>query len=80
MVKDHSDRTRGNPQPPLHGLLFSISSKDCFICITPNDRIVLAMAFVTPVVEHCSIEVRKCAVQLGGCSPVIECSSDERSF
>ena len=23
MVKDHSDSERGNPLPPLHGLLFS---------------------------------------------------------
>ena len=27
MVKDHSDSERGNPLPPLHGLLFPISSK-----------------------------------------------------
>ena len=27
MVKDHSDSEIGNPLPPLHGLLFSISSK-----------------------------------------------------
>ena len=31
MVKDHSDRERGNPLPP-HGLLFPISSKGFFIC------------------------------------------------
>ena len=30
MVRDHSDSERGNP---LHGLLFSISSKGSFICI-----------------------------------------------
>ena len=35
MVKDHSDSDRGNPLPP-HGLLFSISSKDSFICIIPQ--------------------------------------------
>ena len=33
MVKNHSDRERGNPLPP-HGLLFPISSKGSFICIT----------------------------------------------
>ena len=33
MVKDHSDSERVNPLPPLHGLLFPISSKDSFICI-----------------------------------------------
>ena len=27
MVKDHSDRKRVNPLPPLHGLLFPISTK-----------------------------------------------------
>ena len=27
MAKDHFDNQRGNPLPPLHGLLFSISSK-----------------------------------------------------
>ena len=26
MVKDHSDSERGNPLPPLHGLLFPIRS------------------------------------------------------
>ena len=35
MVKNHSDSERGNPLPP-HGLLFSITSKGCFICITPQ--------------------------------------------
>ena len=35
MVKDHSDSERGNPLP-LHGLLFSISSKGSFICIIPQ--------------------------------------------
>ena len=38
MVKDHSDSERGNPLPP-HGLLFPISSKECFVYIIP-DRIV----------------------------------------
>ena len=27
MVKDHSDSERGNPLPPLQGVLFPISSK-----------------------------------------------------
>ena len=35
MAKDHSDSERGNPLPP-HGLLFSINSKDSFICIIPQ--------------------------------------------
>ena len=46
MVKNHSDRERGNPLPP-HGLLFWISSKGSFICIIRQ-----TMAFVTPVMEH----------------------------
>ena len=33
MVKDNSDRERGNPLP--HGLLFLISSKGSFICTIP---------------------------------------------
>ena len=32
IVKEHSDRERGNPLPP-HGLLFHISRKGSFICI-----------------------------------------------
>ena len=39
-VKDHSYSERGNPLPPLHGLLYQISSKGCFIytfiCIRPT--------------------------------------------
>ena len=31
MIKDHSDSERGNSLPP-HGLLFSINSKEFFIC------------------------------------------------
>ena len=50
MVKDHSDRKKGNPLPP-HRLLFPINSKGSFICTIP-DRIAHTMAFVTPVVEH----------------------------
>ena len=50
MVKDHTDRKRGNLLPP-HGLLFPTRSKGSFICIIP-DRITYTTAFVTPVVEH----------------------------
>ena len=32
MVKDHSDTESLNLTPALHGLLFPISSKGCFIC------------------------------------------------
>ena len=35
MVKDHSDKEKGNLLPP-HGLLFPISSKGSFICIIPQ--------------------------------------------
>ena len=52
MVKDHSDSERGIPLPPLHGLLFPISSKLYFICNTPTDRTAHTTAFVTPAVEH----------------------------
>ena len=56
MVKDHSDSERGNPLPPLHGLLFPIS-KDYFICTIP-DRVVHITAFVTPVVDIIQIILR----------------------
>ena len=36
MVKDHSDSERGNPLPPLYGLLFPISIKCSFICTIPH--------------------------------------------
>ena len=50
IVKELSDRERGNPLPPLHGLLFSISSK-FFYMHHPTDRIAHTTAFVTPVVD-----------------------------
>ena len=46
MVKDHSDSKRGNPLAPLHGLLFSISSKWSFICTIPLSRTTHTTAFV----------------------------------
>ena len=52
IVKGHSDSDRGNPLPPLHGLLFPISSKGSFYMHRPTYRIVHTTAFVTPVVEH----------------------------
>ena len=36
IVKDHSDSEIENLLPPLHGLLFSISSKGSFICTIPQ--------------------------------------------
>ena len=50
MVKVHSESERGNPLPPLHGLLFSISSKGCFNMHYPTNRIAHTTTFVTPVV------------------------------
>ena len=44
MVKDHSDRERKTPLPP-------INSKGSFICTIP-DRMAHTTAFVTPVMEH----------------------------
>ena len=38
--------------PPLHGLLFPISSKGVFYMDHPIERIVHTTAFVKPVVEH----------------------------
>ena len=40
MVKNNSDCEReiGNPLPPINGLIFSISSKGCFILYTPSHR------------------------------------------
>ena len=51
MVKDHSDSKKGNPQPPLNGLLVRISSKGSFTWKIPV-RISHTTAFVTPVMEH----------------------------
>ena len=51
MVKDHTDRDKGNLLPP-HGLLFPISSKGFFYMHHPTDRITHTTAFVTPVVGH----------------------------
>ena len=48
MFKDYSDDEKGNPQPPLHGLIFLINSKGSFL----RTRIIIhRTAFVTPVVE-----------------------------
>ena len=51
MVKDYSDRDRGNPLSLLNGPLFPISSKGSLICTIP-DRIENKTAFVTSVVEN----------------------------
>ena len=52
MVNDHSDSERGNPLPPLLGLLLSINSKGSFICTIPQTGLHIPRPFFTPVVEH----------------------------
>ena len=52
MVKDHSDSKKENPVPPLHGLLFPISSNGVFYMHHPANMIVYTTACVTPVMEH----------------------------
>ena len=51
MVKNHSDRERGNLLPP-HKLFLPISSNVSFYMHYPTDRITHTMAFVTLVMEH----------------------------
>ena len=51
-VKYHSDSERGNPLPPLHGLLFSICSKVSYIIHNHIDSIAHKTAFVNPIVER----------------------------
>ena len=36
MIKDHLNKKRGNPLPPLHELHFPISSKYYFVCTIPQ--------------------------------------------
>ena len=56
MVKNHSNRKRQNPLPPLYGLLFPISSIGTFICI---DRTAHTTAFVTPLSYYPPLEQEK---------------------
>ena len=49
MVKDHWDSKRGNPLPPLHGLLFQISSKGSLYRHHPVARLAHTTTFVKPV-------------------------------
>ena len=46
MVKDHSNTEKGNPLPPLHRLLFLISSKGFIYMRHSTDRIVHVKAFL----------------------------------
>ena len=46
-VKDYSVSEKGNPPPPLHGLLFAISNKGYFKGNIPQTAV-----FVIPVVEN----------------------------
>ena len=47
MVKDHSDSERGNPQPPLHELIFSISSNT--FTIVSIIWVVIGAAFICTI-------------------------------
>ena len=49
MVKDHSDSERGNPLPPLHGLLFLINFNGSFKIHHSIDRTAQTTAFVVCV-------------------------------
>ena len=49
MVKDHLDSKRGNPLPPLHGLLFAINSEGSFIYTISQTT---TTVFVTQITEH----------------------------
>ena len=45
MVKNHSDKKRGNLLLPLHGLLISVSNMGFFICTIP--LVVVAASFLS---------------------------------
>ena len=51
MAKDHSDSDKGNPLPPLNGLLFPISSKGSFNASSHRQNSTYH-GFVTPIGEH----------------------------
>ena len=75
MVKAYSDKVRGNPRPPLHGLLFSNSNKGCFIFTIP--RAVLThsrtpMLLRTPGKGVCGGGGRGGGVGGGGEAPAIQ--------
>ena len=52
MAKDHSDSKRGNPLPPLHGLLFLISSK-AYICMYVRTYVCICMCVCIMYVYVC---------------------------
>ena len=58
MVNERSDSQRGNPLPPLHGLLFSISSKGSFYMHHPT-------SFTNPIV-YVRTNVRQTDVWMDG--------------
>ena len=46
IIMDHSDSERGNPLPPIHGLLFSDQQQGFFYMHHPTDRIAHTTTFV----------------------------------
>ena len=55
MVKDQLDNERGNPLPPLHGLLtyyYYYYQQGIFYMDQRKERIAHNTTFVIPVVEH----------------------------
>ena len=48
---DHPDNERGDPLPPLYGLLFQITSKESFVCAILQTGQYIPLP-VTPVAEH----------------------------
>ena len=47
LANDHRDSERGNLLPPHHGILFSYSSKEYFICYHPTTMAVLNQLWST---------------------------------
>ena len=68
LLKDYSDSERGNLLPPLHGLLFLISSKGSIVCTIP-DRTVHATFFVTPVISESRRHVSDLKQSVTGITP-----------
>ena len=47
MVKNHLDRKKGNPLPPLHGLFFSDYEQGLFYMYHPTDRIAQGFWYIS---------------------------------
>ena len=68
MVKNHKDIERGNPLPPLHGILFDYQ-QGIFYMHHPTDRIAHTTALVTPAVNHYIDHVNDLLLLIGKSSP-----------